>query len=569
MDERWENQNTYDNDEVQRTAAEPVADQADNPDDEIKETANQEKKEEASVHSYNPYHMTGDRLSDPVWESEERKQTGSQSRESQNSQTYTSQSYENQNSQMYGSQNYGTQDGQPYGGQNYENQNSQPYGSQNYGTQTSQPYGSQNYGTQTSQTHRKKTKKTRKKSSSGFGKKAGICVALAVIFGLVAGAVFQGVNYIGNKYFPTSSTSKVELSQTGQGDSTEEAEPVSNVNGTYGSVAAVVQDTKPSVVAITCVSVQQVQDWMFGGNYQQEVSSAGSGIIVGKNEDELLIATNEHVIDGASEITVTFIDNESVAATVKGTDENDLAVVAVKISDIKEETLNQIKVAAIGDSEALKEGEQVVAIGNALGQGTAVAAGYVSALNQTITFDNVEHDVIQLDIAINHGNSGGALFNMRGELVGINEAKGVVSSTGEAADGMGYAIPINEAEPILNNLMNRQTRDKTSEEEQGFLGVSGINVSSDASSMYNLPVGVYVNSVTEEGPAEAAGIQAGDIIKSFDGQKVSDFAELQKLLTYYKAGETVEVVISRADDGNYEEQTLEVTLAPRKDFVKE
>ena len=569
MDERWENQNTYDNDEVQRTAAEPVADQADNPDDEIKETANQEKKEEASVHSYNPYHMTGDRLSDPVWESEERKQTGSQSRESQSSQTYTSQSYENQNSQMYGRQNYGTQDGQPYGGQNYENQNSQPYGSQNYGTQTSQPYGSQNYGTQTSQTHRKKTKKTRKKSSSGFGKKAGICVALAVIFGLVAGAVFQGVNYIGNKYFPTSSTSKVELSQTGQGDSTEEAEPVSNVNGTYGSVAAVVQDTKPSVVAITCVSVQQVQDWMFGGNYQQEVSSAGSGIIVGKNEDELLIATNEHVIDGASEITVTFIDNESVAATVKGTDENDLAVVAVKISDIKEETLNQIKVAAIGDSEALKEGEQVVAIGNALGQGTAVAAGYVSALNQTITFDNVEHDVIQLDIAINHGNSGGALFNMRGELVGINEAKGVVSSTGEAADGMGYAIPINEAEPILNNLMNRQTRDKTSEEEQGFLGVSGINVSSDASSMYNLPVGVYVNSVTEEGPAEAAGIQAGDIIKSFDGQKVSDFAELQKLLTYYKAGETVEVVISRADDGNYEEQTLEVTLAPRKDFVKE
>lgn len=569
MDERWENQNTHDNDEVQRTAAEPVADQADNPDDEIKETANQEKKEEASVHSYNPYHMTGDRLSDPVWESEERKQTGSQSRESQSSQTYTSQSYENQNSQMYGSQNYGTQDGQPYGGQNYENQNSQPYGSQNYGTQNSQPYGSQSYGTQTSQTHRKKTKKTRKKSSSGFGKKAGISVALAVIFGLVAGAVFQGVNYIGNKYFPTSSTSKVELSQTGQGGSTEEAEPVSNVNGTYGSVAAVVQDTKPSVVAITCVSVQQVQDWMFGGNYQQEVSSAGSGIIVGKNEDELLIATNEHVIDGASEITVTFIDNESVAATVKGTDENDLAVVAVKISDIKEETLNQIKVAAIGDSEALKEGEQVVAIGNALGQGTAVAAGYVSALNQTITFDNVEHDVIQLDIAINHGNSGGALFNMRGELVGINEAKGVVSSTGEAADGMGYAIPINEAEPILNNLMNRQTRDKTSEEEQGFLGVSGINVSSDASSMYNLPVGVYVNSVTEEGPAEAAGIQAGDIIKSFDGQKVSDFAELQKLLTYYKAGETVEVVISRADDGNYEEQTLEVTLAPRKDFVKE
>lgn len=556
MDERWENQNTYDNDEVQRTAAESVADQADNPDDEIKETANQEKKEEASVHSYNPYHMTGDRLSDPVWESEERKQTGSQSWESQSSQTYTSQSYENQNSQMYGSQNY-------------ENQNSQPYGSQNYGTQTSQPYGSQSYGTQTSQTHRKKTKKTRKKSSSGFGKKAGISVALAVIFGLVAGAVFQGVNYIGNKYFPTSSTSKVELSQTGQGGSTEEAEPVSNVNGTYGSVAAVVQDTKPSVVAITCVSAQQVQDWMFGGNYQQEVSNAGSGIIVGKNEDELLIATNEHVIDGASEITVTFIDNESVAATVKGTDENDLAVVAVKISDIKEETLNQIKVAAIGDSEALKEGEQVVAIGNALGQGTAVAAGYVSALNQTITFDNVEHDVIQLDIAINHGNSGGALFNMRGELVGINEAKGVVSSTGEAADGMGYAIPINEAEPILNNLMNRQTRDKTSEEEQGFLGVSGINVSSDASSMYNLPVGVYVNSVTEEGPAEAAGIQAGDIIKSFDGQKVSDFAELQKLLTYYKAGETVEVVISRADDGNYEEQTVEVTLAPRKDFVKE
>ena len=214
-----------------------------------------------------------------------------------------------------------------------------------------------------------------------------------------------------------------------------------------------------------------------------------------------------------------------------------------------------------------REGEQVVAIGNALGQGTAVAAGYVSALNQTITVDGVEHDVIQLDIAINHGNSGGALFNMKGELVGINEAKGVVQSTGESADGMGYAIPINLAEPILTNLMNRQTRTEVGEDEVGFLGISGINVNSEVSSMYDLPVGVYVDTVTEGSPAEKAGIQKGDIIKSFDGQKVSDFASMQSLLTYYKAGETVEVVIARADNGVYEESTLEVTLAARADFT--
>ncbi|HIR94269.1 MAG TPA: trypsin-like peptidase domain-containing protein [Candidatus Egerieimonas intestinavium] len=541
MSERWEDQNTYNNDMTQAAAENQAAWPQGNPDGieeaaAAAETAQDADSQREEVKSYNPYHMTGESLTEPRWEA------GDSSRS-----TYGESRSNYSSAGAYGSR----QD-------NYSASSSYNYA----GSKTSQAAGNRAERRKNRSRKEKKQKKT-----GGFGRKLGTCVALAVVFGLVAGIVFQGVNLASDHFFGSNEQSQVQLGQTGNTQSDQDVQPVSSTSGTYGSVADVVQDTKPSVVAISCVAVQEVQSWIFGGNYSQQVSSAGSGIIVGKNDEELLIATNEHVIEDATEIAVTFIDNESVAGTIKGTDENDLAVVAVKLSDIKQETLDQIKVASIGDSEALQEGEQVVAIGNALGQGTAVAAGYVSALNQTITVDGVEHDVIQLDIAINHGNSGGALFNMKGELVGINEAKGVVQSTGESADGMGYAIPINLAEPILTNLMNRQTRTEVGEDEVGFLGISGINVNSEVSSMYDLPVGVYVDTVTEGSPAEKAGIQKGDIIKSFDGQKVSDFASMQSLLTYYKAGETVEVVIARADNGVYEESTLEVTLAARADFT--
>lgn len=568
MSEKWENQNTYNNDMTRAEAEDPIVEPQGNPDGVIeeaaasaeaaKETGSQEEK----IKSYNPYHMTGESLTEPRWE-EKRSGQSTYGTYSSDGSTYGSgeSSYgSSQNAYGNSQSSYGSTAG------SYE-QSQNTYGS---------TYGAYNYsGTNTSQAaenrsdrRKKRSRKEKKqKNTGGFGKKLGTCVALAVVFGLVAGAVFQGVNLAGNHFLGTDEETQLQLGQTGNAQSDQDAQPVSNTSGVYASVADVVEDTKPSVVAISCVSVQEAENWIFGGNYQQQVSSAGSGIIVGKNDDELLIATNEHVIEDATEIAVTFIDNESAAGTIKGTDENDLAVVAVKLSDIKQETLDQIKVASIGDSDALKEGEQVVAIGNALGQGTAVAAGYVSALNQKITVENVKHEVIQLDIAINQGNSGGALFNMKGELVGINEAKGVVQSTGESADGMGYAIPINQAEPILTNLMNRQTRTEVGEDEVGFLGISGINVNSEVSSMYDLPIGVYVDSVTEGSPAEKAGIQKGDIIKSFDGQKVSDFSSMQSLLTYYKAGETVEVVIARADNGAYTESTLEVTLAARTDFT--
>ena len=428
-----------------------------------------------------------------------------------------------------------------------------------------------------------------RRNQNFFQKKAGATIALAVIFGLVAAVVFQAANFAADRFLNTGkssvqikTTDSVDLQETASDDSTADKVLSDSENGT---VAAVAQASMPSVVAITTVSVQEIPSFFGYSSHQYKSASTGSGIIVGDNDDELLIATNNHVVDGATTLSVCFIgddvanaetetvnagDNgdlnveDAVSAKIKGTDaDNDLAVVAVKKSDIPEDTLNQIKIAQIGSSDDLAVGQQVVAIGNALGYGQSVTSGWISALNRTISTDDGTNStgLIQTDAAINPGNSGGALLNMKGELIGINSAKYADS----AVEGMGYAIPISKAKPILEELMNRETREKVDNSKKGYLGVSLANLTTEAIEMYNMPTGAFVRSVEDDSPAQEAGICKGDIIVKFDGQKVSDGDDLLDKLQYYKSGEKIEAVIARATNGEYEENTIELTLGTRPD----
>lgn len=428
-----------------------------------------------------------------------------------------------------------------------------------------------------------------RRNQNSFQKKAGVTIALAVIFGLVAAVVFQEANFAADRFLNTGkssvqikTTDSVDLQETASDDSTADKVLSDSENGT---VAAVAQASMPSVVAITTVSVQEIPSFFGYSSHQYKSASTGSGIIVGDNDDELLIATNNHVVDGATTLSVCFIgddvanaetetvnagDNgdlnveDAVSAKIKGTDaDNDLAVVAVKKSDIPEDTLNQIKIAQIGSSDDLAVGQQVVAIGNALGYGQSVTSGWISALNRTISTDDGTNStgLIQTDAAINPGNSGGALLNMKGELIGINSAKYADS----AVEGMGYAIPISKAKPILEELMNRETREKVDSSKKGYLGVSLANLTTEAIEMYNMPTGAFVRSVEDDSPAQEAGICKGDIIVKFDGQKVSDGDDLLDKLQYYKSGEKIEAVIARATNGEYEENTVELTLGTRPD----
>jgi len=428
-----------------------------------------------------------------------------------------------------------------------------------------------------------------RRNQNSFQKKAGATIALAVIFGLVAAVVFQAANFAADRFLNTGkssvqikTTDSVDLQETASDDSTADKVLSDSENGT---VAAVAQASMPSVVAIITVSVQEIPSFFGYSSHQYKSASTGSGIIVGDNDDELLIATNNHVVDGATTLSVCFIgddvanaetetvnagDNgdlnveDAVSAKIKGTDaDNDLAVVAVKKSDIPEDTLNQIKIAQIGSSDDLAVGQQVVAIGNALGYGQSVTSGWISALNRTISTDDGTNStgLIQTDAAINPGNSGGALLNMKGELIGINSAKYADS----AVEGMGYAIPISKAKPILEELMNRETREKVDSSKKGYLGVSLANLTTEAIEMYNMPTGAFVRSVEDDSPAQEAGICKGDIIVKFDGQKVSDGDDLLDKLQYYKSGEKIEAVIARATNGEYEENTIELTLGTRPD----
>lgn len=424
----------------------------------------------------------------------------------------------------------------------------------------------------------------KRKKKSDFGKKLGTTVVLAAVFGLVSGVVFQGVDHFVGENEQTESYVTLEKSQTAAMTYQESASTEEKVADTLkmGSVADVAESVMPCVVAITSVSIQEIPSFYGFGYRMREYSStgSGSGIIVGENEEELLIATNNHVVDGATTLSVCFIGDETanlesdaasgdgdinvedaVSAKIKGTDpENDLAVIAVKKIDIPEETMQMIKIAQIGVSDSLVVGEQVVAIGNALGYGQSVTSGWISALNRTVTMDDgYSADLIQTDAAINPGNSGGPLLNMYGELIGINSAK----YADDAVEGMGYAIPISKAEPILEELMNRKTREKVEEDKVGVLGVEVMNLSKEAIQMYNMPQGAFIMEAAGQSAAEKAGLRKGDIIVQMDGQKISDGDELIEKLAYYEAGEVIDFVIARADQGEYREVSVEVALGSK------
>lgn len=327
-------------------------------------------------------------------------------------------------------------------------------------------------------------------------------------------------------------------------------------------VSAVVENCMPSIVAITGKSVEDIETYYYG-TQEYEAESAASGIIIAQNDDELLIATNSHVVADTSDLNVCFsaeaddTDDLVAPAKIKGMDkDNELAVIAVQLSDIPEAVRSQLRIAKIGDSDALKVGQAAIAIGNALGYGQSVTSGIISALNREITIDNFSKPVIMTDAAINFGNSGGALLNANGEVIGINVAK----EAGQSSESMGYSIPINTAVPILKELVNRETRDKLSNSERGYIGATVVDVSDDAKDLYNMPQGAFVYEVSEGSAAEQAGIHKGDIITKFEGISVTDKEDLIDQMSYYKVGETVTLEVQSATNGSYEAREVEVTL---------
>ena len=394
--------------------------------------------------------------------------------------------------------------------------------------------------------------KSRKKDGC-LGKVIGI-LAIAIAFGVIASAVFMTTNHFLGKYFDSGDDARQGTTVTSTQVSTNKGSVVNS------DIADVAESVMPSVVSITNMSVQEVQNFFFGGVTQYESTSTGSGIIIGQNDSELLIVSNNHVVEGSKTLTVTFIDETSVDAQIKGTDSDmDLAIIAIPLSNMKKETMDAIKIATLGDSAALRVGEPTIAIGNALGYGQSVTSGIVSAVKRTI--EGFDGELIQTDAAINPGNSGGALLNANGEVIGINTVK--VSA--DAVEGMGYAIPISDVTDILNELMNKKTRTKVPESEQGFIGIQGTDVDENAQTYYGMPAGVYVDSVIEGGGAEKAKLPSGCIITEIDGTSISSMNELKEQLTYYKAGETVGFTIATREKGYKEEETIQITLTEKID----
>ena len=398
--------------------------------------------------------------------------------------------------------------------------------------------------------------------------KKAVAIALAgVLFGCAAGGTMAGVNALTNR---SASVKEETVSAIGQAESTAEESheaviptaAVAEAGASTGNdVSGIVEEAMPSVVAINSKMVITQNDFFFGPQ-KYEASGSGSGIIVGENDAELLLATNNHVVADSEDLQVTFVDGSTASAQVKGTDPDmDLAVVSVKLADIGADTRKAIKVASLGDSNALKLGEGVVAIGNALGEGQSVTVGYVSALNKEVPIEGSTRKLIQVDAAINPGNSGGALLNMRGELIGINSAK--LAST--EIEGIGYAIPISEAKDIMNNLMTRETRDQVPENEQGYIGIQLQNIDSTMAKAYGMPEGIYVFKIVEGGAASRSDLRERDIITKFDGQTVKTGEELQKMLTYYRGGETVTLTVQSLEGGKYVERQVEVTLGLREE----
>ena len=388
--------------------------------------------------------------------------------------------------------------------------------------------------------YRETVQAPRKKNS--WARKAAGITAAAVLFGTVAGGVMTGVNYVGARLTgladitatapaETEGTTTAQVPETSAASNNGSTTAVSTVT----DVSSIAEKAMPSLVAINDTMTVE-QNNFFGMPQTYQAQSSGSGIIVGQNDTELLIATNNHVVSGATDMKVTFTDSTQVAAAVKGTDSaTDLAIIAVKLSDIPSDTMSKIKVATLGNSDNVKVGQQVIAIGNALGYGQSLTVGYISALDREITDENgIQHTYIQTDAAINPGNSGGALLDLNGNVIGINAAKNASTEV----EGMGFAIPISKAQEILNNLMTKKTREAVDESAQGYLGIQGTNIDANASKEYGMPVGIYVYKIVEGGAAANSDLKEKDIITKFDGQSVTNMEELKQMLTYYEGGST-------------------------------
>lgn len=405
-------------------------------------------------------------------------------------------------------------------------------------------------------TEPKKTKK-----HGGYFRKAVVSVSLGLFFGLFAGIGFYAVQQGTGMLKTGTDTAVVDEVTSEAATESSQSTPQLATNVTYveSDVSDVVEKVMPAMVSIVNNFTETAN--VFGQQYTQEEAASGSGIIVGKTDDELLIVSNNHVVESADTLTVTFIDGSEAQAQVKGLDSDmDLAVIAVSLNDLSDDTKNAITVATLGSSDDLKLGEPVIAIGNALGYGQSVTNGIVSALNREITLENgATGTFIQTNAAINPGNSGGALLNMNGEVIGINSNK----IGGTTVEGMGYAIPITSASPIIADLMERQTRTKVAEDEVGYIGISLQEVTSQISQMYNMPEGIYVVSVEEGSAAANAGIMKGDIITKFDGSSISSYSDLQKMLQYYAAGDSVTITVQRPQNGEYVSIELNLTLGSR------
>ena len=393
------------------------------------------------------------------------------------------------------------------------------------------------------------TEEPPKKKKGGNSKKWLSIVSGGLVFGIVACAAFQAGNIIVDRVTGGEAKEVRQTSTTTQLNQTSST--------VTSDVSGIVEQAMPSIVSITNMSIQEVQNF-FGQTQEQESESLGSGIIIQQSDTELLIATNNHVVEGADTLTVTFVDEENVEANIKGTDPSkDLAIVAVPLESIKDSTMETIAIATLGDSNEVQVGKPAIAIGNALGYGQSVTTGIISATNRQIDMDGFDSELIQTDAAINPGNSGGALLNANGAVIGINTAK--INSS--VAEGMGYAIPISDASEVLTNLMNRETRERVSDEARGYLGITGQDVSSDIGEAYNMPTGVYISEVTKGSGAEQAGLSRGSIITGMEGVTIDSMETLQDQLSYYAVGETVELTVQvPASGGEYEEQTVSVTL---------
>jgi len=465
--------------------------------------------------------------------------------------------------QVYGRLGSGTQNSQPYNGNpNGQNgyyggqQHQQYYGNQN---QYTNPYQQYDYYQGHGQNPNGNGNSHHASKKHSYAKTTALVTAAALLFGVVSGGTMYGVNRAANTLLPYQSSQVNEtIGQTTQIPAANTSTTSSN-GVVIEDVSAIVDATLPSVVSITNTQVYQSNTW-FGQSQTYEVPSSGSGIIVGQNDSELLIVTNNHVVSDSEGLTVTFADESTADAAIKGTDsEADLAVIAVPLDKVSADTKDKIKAATLGDSDSLKMGQGVIAIGNALGLGQSVTVGHVSALNREIKVDDATKTVIQTDAAINPGNSGGALLNSKGEVIGINEAKYADTSV----EGVGYAIPISKAKDIIDDLMTRTTKIAVSESEQGYLGIQLQNIDESMAKMYGMPQGVYVYKIMEDSAAAGSDLHEKDIITKLDGEKISNYADLAKLLTYYKSGDTVTLTVQSLVNGSYQEREVQLTLKQR------